>query len=330
MAHLIDMSNGRANMAYVGETPWHGLGSELTQGADIDQWRVEAGLNWTVERTPVMYRPVGKAVPLRGTSEVLYRNDTFGQLGIVSDRYKIVQPAEVLEFFRDVVGAGGMNLETAGSLDDGKKVWALAKTGESFAIKGQDRVEGYLLLSTSFDGSMATRAQFTSVRVVCNNTLSIATADTKGAIVIPHSAQFDARGVKIDLGILDGAFNSFEDKANALADRKLTNQEAMGLLASIMVPGFDPKNEDKGALDTMLSTKRMNQVMTVFDLYQKAGMGSNLKSADGTAWGLVNAVTEYVDHQASRNVNNRFRSAQFGAGATMKTDAFTKALALVA
>lgn len=328
MAHLIDMSNGRANMAYVGEKPWHGLGSELTQGADIDQWRVEAGLNWSVERTPVMYRPIGKTVPMRGESEVLYRNDTFGQLGIVSDRYKIVQPAEVLEFFRDVVSVGGMTLETAGSLDDGKKVWAMAKTGETFAIKGQDRVEGYLLLSTSFDGSMATRAQFTSVRVVCNNTLSIATADTKGAIIIPHSAQFDARGVKIDLGILDGAFNAFEDKANALADRKLTNDEAMALLASIMIPGFDPKAAK--AEETAVSTKRTNQIMTVFDLYQRAGRGANFKSAEGTAWGLVNAVTEYVDHQSGRSVNNRFRSAQFGAGATMKTDAFTKALALVA
>lgn len=328
MAHLIDMSNGRANMAYVGDKPWHGLGSELTVGADIDQWRVEAGLNWAVQRTPVMYRPNGAVVYVKGESEVLYRDDTMGQLGIVSERYKIVQPAEVLEFFRDVVGVGGMTLETAGSLDSGKKVWALAKTGETFSIKGQDKVEGYLLLSTSFDGSMATRAQFTSVRVVCNNTLSIATANTKGAIVIPHSAQFDARGVKIDLGILDGAFNTFEDQANALADRKLSNKEAMALLTQIMVAGFDP--EAAKAEETVLSTKRTNQIMTVFDLYQRAGMGSNLKSADGTAWGLVNAVTEYVDHQASRNTNNRFRSAQFGAGATMKTDAFTKALALVA
>lgn len=323
MAHLIDASNGRNNMAYVGDTPWHGLGRELSKGASIDQWRVEAGLDWHVGRTPVVYRPEGKSVFVKGESEVLYRDDTFAQLGIVSDRYRIVQPTEVLEFFRDIVGTGGMELETAGSLDGGRKVWAMAKTGDSFTIKGQDRVGGYVLLSTSFDGSMATRAQFTTVRVVCNNTLSIATANTKGAIIIPHSATFDARGTKIDLGLLDGAFHTFADQANELAQRKLTNEEAMKLLASIMIKGEVKEGEE-------ISTKRFNQIKTVYDLYSHAGKGSNLASSAGTAWGLVNAVTEWVDHQAGNNVNNRFRSAQFGPGAAMKTEAFTKALALVA
>lgn len=322
MAHLIDASNGRNNMAYVGETPWHGLGQALSRGASIDQWRVEAGLDWHVGRTPVMFKPVGKQVFVKGESEVLYRDDTFAQLGIVSERYQIVQPEAVLEFFRDVVGTGGLELETAGSLDGGRKVWAMAKTGDSFAIKGQDRVGGYLLLSTSFDGSMATRAQFTSVRVVCNNTLQIAHADSKGAIKIPHSSTFNATGVKIDLGLLGGAFGTFEGQANALADRKLTNKEAMALLAAVMAG--DVKD------DTELSTKRFNQIKTVYDLYSHAGKGSQLASSAGTAWGLVNAVTEYVDHQAGNNVNNRFRSGQFGPGAAMKNEALAQALRLVA
>lgn len=326
MAHLIDMSNGRANMAYVGETPWHGLGESLTPGADLDVWRVEAGLDWHVERAAVQFKPNGKQVFVKGESEILYRDDTFAQLGIVTDRYNIVQPTEVLEFFRDIVGAGGMQLETAGSLDGGRKVWAMAKTGDGFAIRGQDRVEGYLLLSTSFDGSMATRAQFTSVRVVCNNTLQLASAQTKGAIKIPHSATFDARGVKIDLGLLSGAFGTFEEQANALADRKLTNREAMELLARVLIPSSGEADFEQETV----STKRMNQVTRVFDLYQGIGKGAGLASSAGTAWGLVNAVTEYVDHEAGRNTNNRFRSGQFGPGAAMKADAFNRALALVA
>lgn len=322
MAHLIDMSGGRANMAYVGETPWHGLGQELSKGASIEQWRVEAGLDWAVERAQVQFKPVGKQVFVKGDSEILYRSDTLAQLGIVTDRYQVVQPEAVLEFFRDVVGTGGLELETAGSLDGGRKVWAMAKTGDGFTVRGQDRVDGYLLLSTSFDGSMATRAQFTSVRVVCNNTLQIATADTKGAIKIPHSSTFDAQGVKIDLGLLGGAFGTFEDQANVLAGRRLTDKEAMALLAQVMAG--DAKDE------TELSTKRFNQIKTVYDLYSHAGMGSNLASSAGTAWGLVNAVTEYVDHQAGNNANNRFRSGQFGPGAAMKNDAMVQALKLVA
>jgi len=328
MAHLLDMTGGKANMAYVGEKPWHGLGQELSKGASIDQWRVEAGLNWEVYRAKVHFQPEGHPAFMPGESEILYRSDTFSQLGIVTDRYKVVQPAEVMEFFRDVVGTGGMSLETAGSLDGGKKVWALAKTGDSFSIKGQDHIEGYLLLSTSFDGSMATRAQFTSVRVVCNNTLQLAAQETKGAIKIPHSTDFDARGVKIDLGILDNAFGHFEAQANALADRPLNNKEAMDLLLSIMEPKAFAAAQ--AGQDAELSTKRVNQIKRVFDLYQHAGMGSNLRSAHGTAWGMVNAITEYIDHESGHNANNRFRSAQFGPGATLKTLAFDTALKLVA
>jgi len=327
MAHLIDMTGGRANMAYVGETPWHGLGSALSQGASIDQWRVEAGLNWEAMRNALYYRDAEKVVR-KCESEIIYRSDTGTQLGIVSDRYKIVQPSDVLEFFRDIVGSGGLELETAGSLDDGKKVWAMARTGDSMAIKGQDRVEGYLLLSTSFDGSMATKAQFTSVRVVCNNTLSIATASSKGAVVVPHSAQFDARGAKIELGLIHGAWGQFEEQAGALADRKLSNKEAMELLLSVM----EPTVADKLAAgqEAELSTKRRNQITSVFDLFQGAGMGAGLVSSAGTAWGLVNAITQYVDHEAGHNVNNRFRSGQFGSGAAMKNLAFANALKLVA
>lgn len=335
MAHLIDMTNGRANMAYAGDKPWHGLGSELTHGASIDQWRVEAGLNWEAQRATVMFNAGGIVDtfgnPLNlhtGESQVLYRNDTFEQLGIVSERYQIVQPGEVLEFFRDIVGKGGLELETAGSLDNGKKVWAMARTGNTFAIKGQDRVEGYLLLSTSFDGSMATKAQFTSVRVVCNNTLSIATASSKGAVVVPHSSSFDATGAKIELGLIDNAWVDFEDKAYMLADRRLSNKEAMELLLGIMEPSAAAKLAKGEAVE--MSTKRKNQITSVFDLFQGRGMGSALVSSAGTAWGMVNAVTQYIDYDAGNNTNNRFRSGQFGPGAQMKIDAFNLALKLVA
>lgn len=332
MAHLIDMTNGRANMAYVGETPWHGLGSELSRGASIDQWRVEAGLNWEAMRNALYYRDATQTVR-KCESQIIYRSDTGGQLGIVSESYKIVQPSDVLEFFRDVVGTGGLELETAGSLDDGKKVWAMAKTGNQFSIKGQDTVKGYLLLSTSFDGSQATRAEFTSVRVVCNNTLRIAQTkgNNSGLVKIPHSSTFDARGTKIELGLINGAWDEFEQQANALADRKLSNKEAMNLLFEIMEPKLAAQLAAGEKVE--LSTMRRNQITSVFELFQGRGMGSQLVAASGTAWGMVNAVTQFVDHEVTARgdaVNNRFRSAQFGPGAALKSQAFATALALVA
>ena len=324
MSHLIDMSNGQAAIAYVGEKPWHGLGSELQPGADLDVWCKAAGLDWQANRTPLYYRAEPDKRVLKAEQQILYRSDTGIQLGIVSDRYKIVQPADVLEFFRDVVGVGGMELETAGSLDDGKKVWAMARTGHSMRLKGQDEVNGYLLLSTSFDGSLATRAMFTSVRVVCNNTLSMANA-AKGGVKVPHSAEFDARGTKIELGVLGNAWAEFENQAEQLAETRLSKEQVMELMLKVLAP--EVKADDQKA---EISTRKANMVKTVFDLYQYEGRGSNLAAARGTAWGVVNAITEYVDHQAARNANNRFRSAQFGEGAAMKAKAFEMALALVA
>lgn len=321
MAHLIDFSNDRANMAFVGEKPWHGLGQELTQGASIDEWRVEAGLDWSAKRAGVQFE--GFDGRMRdGEDDVIYRSDTFAQLGIVSPAYKIVQPAEVLEFFRDIVATGDMALETAGSLDGGRKVWALAKTGQSFRIRGQDEVSGYLLLATSFDGTLATRATFTSVRVVCNNTLQISMKGARGqGVNIPHSKTFCADQAKIDLGILEGGFSAFEEQANTLAGRKISHKESVQYLLDVFAKGEQLEE---------LSTRKANIMKNVHSLYMGKGMGSNYAAADGTAWGLVNAVTQYVDHEQGNNANNRFRSAQFGLGADLKNEALAQALKLVA
>ena len=110
---------------------------------------------------------------------VLYRSDTGTALSVVGQRYNVVQPREILEFYRDLTEISGFELETAGVLKGGKKIWALARTGQSTSLKGNDVTNGYVLLATACDGSMATTAQFTSVRVVCNNTLAISLTQDK-------------------------------------------------------------------------------------------------------------------------------------------------------
>lgn len=179
MAHLLQ------SMAYVGETPWHNLGQQLEPKQPIEVWAREAGMDWTIRSSPVRYM----ASDAEGQSEfstlmgdfmefpeqhVLYRSDTKAPLSVVSGRYQVVQPREVLEFYRDLTEVSGYELETAGVLKAGKKFWALARTGKESTLKGNDVVKGYLLLATSCDGSLATTATPTTVRVVCNNTLSIA------------------------------------------------------------------------------------------------------------------------------------------------------------
>jgi len=170
MAHEITIrADGYAEMAFVGETPWHGLGQALDPNSDLATWRKAAGMDWTIESAPVEF--IGQ--DFEGQN-VLYRSDTKAPLSVVSNRYKAVQPAEVLEFFDNLVKENGFRLHTAGTLFGGKRMWALAETGKFGEIVKDDGVGGFLLLSTSADRSLATTARFTSVRVVCNNTLSMA------------------------------------------------------------------------------------------------------------------------------------------------------------
>ena len=165
MAHELASSK---DMAYVGETPWHGLGNKLPTNQPIEVWQQQAGMNFEIKQTSVLFNAAtgdGNILNLRSNPDatVLYRSDTNEPLSVVSKRYKVVQPKDVLEFYRDLVKAGGFEIETAGVLKGGKKLWALAKTGQETLLPGLDKVKAYLLLATSCDGSLATTAQFCSI-----------------------------------------------------------------------------------------------------------------------------------------------------------------------
>ncbi len=322
MAHMIDESNGRANIAYIGERPWHGMGTAMEDGADLDQWRIAAGLNHSVLRAKVQYQHNGE---LRdGEGSILCRSDNGNMLSHVTDRYKIVQPKEVIEFYRDLCDVHGFKMETAGALSDGKRIWALARTGEGFTIGRNDRVESYLMLATSYDKSMATRAMFTSVRVVCHNTLTMAVANKESGVSISHAAMFDAGKVKIDLGVMDSASQTMQEAFTAMTKRKVSDADALRWIARVL---FDVKDDKELQEQT---TKAANIIQGVFGLYNGKGKGSSFETAHGTAFGLMNAITEHVDHHAARNANNRLQSAWFGAGEKLKEKAYTEALALVA
>ena len=189
MAHLVEQ------MAYVGATPWHGLGSRLSPQQPLEVWQREAGMDWKIQDSPVHFKSdsIGTLGSIHTFSEqkVLYRSDTKAPLSVVSQRYQVVQPREVLEFYRDLTEVSGYEPETAGVLKGGRKFWALARTGQGTTLRGNDQVNGYLLLATSCDGTLATTATPTTVRVVCNNTLTIALDGVTNAIKVPHSVGAD-------------------------------------------------------------------------------------------------------------------------------------------
>lgn len=324
MAHLIETNEliNKSEIAYVGNVPWHGLGQALSKDAPIDVWAQEAGLNWQALVTPVMYWPDGIAAPKSVDGRnVVYRNDTQKPLGVVTDRYRIHQPNEILAFFDTLVKSAGFSLEVAGAINGGKRIWALANVNREACVLGDDAVRGYLLLSTSFDGSTATVGQFTSVRVVCNNTLSVADRENAPSRVsITHGARFDASLMRDKLGLIVGGFDGMMDNYRRLARQSVNQNFVNGFLTEFFpqtmqlakVPGKVGKQEIMG--DSRSYKK-------VLELFNGAGMGSDLPGTSGTRWGLLNAVTQFIDHERGHNVDTRIKNAWFGNGARLKAAA---------
>jgi phage/plasmid-like protein (TIGR03299 family) len=322
MAHLIEQ------MAYVGQTPWHGLGNQLSPKQPLETWQKEAGMDWQIQESPVRFMAdtIGNLGTIHTFPEqkVLYRSDNKEALSVVSQRYQVVQPREVLEFYRDLSEVSGYELETAGVLKGGRKFWALARTGQSAVLKGNDEVSGYLLLATSCDGTLATTATPTTVRVVCNNTLTIALDGSTRAIKVPHNTRFDPQAVKKQLGIAVSQWDEFMYRMRNLAERKVQWHEAMGFFMNVLCD-VSPNSK----LPEVLPNERA--LRKVQSLYEGQGRGATLASANGTAWGLLNAVTEYVDHERrARSTEYRMDSAWFGQGAVIKQRALDAALKLAA
>lgn len=323
MAHAITQrANGFNEMAYVGNKPWHGLGQELREGATIEEWVVAAGMDWKVQRSKVRYA-TGAGQGAADFAEwpdfhVLMRSDTKAPLGLVSDGFKVVQPHATLEFFRDLVEVAGFKLETAGTLHGGRKFWALASIGAEDRIVGRDLVKGKLMLATACDGTMHTIAKNVAERVVCANTLAIAMAERGASEVrVSHRSMFNADAVKAQLGVAVGSFERFIVDARRLASRVVSGEEANTTIAGAL--GFEDADE---AVENRAYRK-------ILELFQGAGRGAGAPGVRGTAWGLVNAATEYADHHAqSRSLDNRLDAAWFGRGDALKRDVMERALAL--
>ncbi|WP_305824700.1 DUF932 domain-containing protein [Massilia brevitalea] len=318
MAHLVE------SMAYVAETPWHGLGNRLATHQPLEVWAKQAGLNFQIKETPVrfMTESVGSlgAIMSYPDNKVLYRSDSNAPLSVVSQRYKVVQPREILEFYRDLTEISGYELETAGVLKGGRTIWALARTGQSSTLKGGDVTNGYVLLATGCDGTLATTAQFTSIRVVCNNTLAVALAGSTGAVKVRHSTTFDPAAVKAKLGISVSSWDSFMYQMKGLSERKVKSTEAFNYFLRV----FSDPNNPAGLTNERAMTKAMS-------LYEGQGKGAELASSKGTAFGLLNSVTEFVDHERrARSTDHRLDSAWFGQGAALKQKALDQALIMIA
>lgn len=312
MAHDVEQ------MAYAGSTPWHGLGNFIKEGSTIEEWQQQAGLDWEVSKRPVQFWSA-TAINTHTFKDkfVLARTTDDFPYAVVSNRYKPVQPKEILEFFRDLVRDFDMQIHTAGSLRNGQRVWALAKTGQAHKVMGVDAIDSYLMLATSYDLSFSTVGQFTSVCVVCNNTLQQSFDNHTGRVRIPHFRNFDEQAVKTELGVGKAQWEAFTTMCEALAQIKLDAAKADEVLTKVWRIKPDEPSYDK------------IHVSNVINLFTGKGIGADVRGQTG--WGLVNAVTQYVDQsKRARNPGTRLDSAWFGEGFNLKQRTVDETLLLAA
>lgn len=342
MSHMIDETNGRPAIAYVGETPWHGLGANLSAGADLETWTREAGLDFRVDVSPCefVYRN-DEGVDVRAnyaSKRVLFRSDTKAPLSVMSDGFNPHQPADVLGLYRNIARAGGFELETAGALDEGRRIWALARVGDGADIVNRDRVRPYLLLATSFDGSMATQVRFTAIRVVCHNTISavVGSSAERGKSVggekvdrragrqqiarVLHSTKWTddlADQIRMELGIVHNDFERFVVESRALANITMSDDEVDAFVALLLEPYTRRKDAEGRPIDPR-DTRAYKRICELV-----AGKAIGAEFAPGTRWQALNAVTQFIDHERGIAGSTRLESAWFGTGNAIKERAFS-------
>jgi phage/plasmid-like protein (TIGR03299 family) len=335
MSHMIDETRGFAAVAFAGETPWHGLGQQLTPNATIEEWTREAGLDYRVMESDVHF-----ATPYSGDyvrfpgRKVLYRyvQGAVQSLGILGADYKVVQPATIMEFFRELTKHNGFQMETAGTLDGGKRVWALARINDGAPVLDHDVIRPYALLATSYDGTLSTTGKLTGIRVVCHNTLTASVGGTVdgarlpgakegGALIrIPHSRDFDIKDARIDLGIYLDQWEQFMAVQRRLARTQITEEFAVEFLKRLLPVPVVTNDAGQKVAGKVEESRPFKAIMA---LAAGGAIGGDSVEAKGTAFGLLNAVTQYVDHERGGD-KTRLSSAWFGTGEGLKADALRK------
>ena len=226
-----------------------------------------------------------------------YRKDTQHIFGVVGNRYEVIQNTEAFAFFDSIIGEGHAEYETVGALGNGERVFITAKLPEGMHVN-KELIDQYLLLSMAHDGSGAIVVMFTPIRVVCNNTLTLALdrrSKTKVSIRHTKNALNRLDEAKKILGIASKTFSDMEEYFNVMAKRRVEDDD----LSLLLEKSFDmPRQEDES-----LSTRSKNKLNEVLNYYY-TGFGQ--KDIIGTQWGVYNAVTGYLQNVAMRDDETQF------------------------
>ncbi len=320
MAHEVE------SMFYVNEVPWHGLGVALENPPTVREAIAASRLDWRVG--------LRKVVTVDGTevpgARATVRESDGRVLGCVGTCYTPLQNEEAFSFFDPFLAAGEATLETAGSLREGSRIWILARLSRApSVIAKDDEVNKYILLANSHDGSLCARVGFVPIRVVCANTLALATKDNASKLIRVRHEKNIGRTLDQLRDVMNTANAQFEATAEQFR-RLATTAIVEDDLKRYVKMVFSPRASETPVADLLEESERKSPVFDAVKRLFETGRGNQLPAVRGTLWAAYNAVTEYVAHERGDDRARRVDGAWFGTGARLNQRALDAALLIAA
>lgn len=333
MAHNLEIRDGKASFAAKGEKAWHGLGTYVENAMTAEECIKLARMDWEVEKRPLFVEEPDESdaedivfSELTGWSAAT-RNDTGDVLAVVTDSYEIVQNREAFTFFDSIVDRGEAIYETAGVLGRGERIFITAKLPSDIVVKGE-QVENYVLLTNAHDGTRALQAGFTSIRVVCNNTLTAALSDLKNSIKLRHTSNIKAMLAEAAeiMGISSKYTAELNEAFNAMAKVKITDKQLRAYIEQVMNPNREQLTKAEKAEFSKQFTATVDGIMEFATCHDT----QTTKAAKGTVWGAYNAISGYYGHMKDhKSETARMNDIMFGQGDQRIKSAYTLGLQAV-
>jgi phage/plasmid-like protein (TIGR03299 family) len=330
MAHMLNFNKrtGTWSFASNSEVAWHGLGQVIKGAMTAEEAIKNANLDYEVDKAKVQFFPAtDKQIWVEG-HYATYRKDTYDYLGMVKSRYEIVQNRDAFGFFDSIIDEGEAIFETAGALGNGERIFLVAKLPSDFEIGGE-KIEKYIMLTNSHDGSSSVIAGMTNIRVVCNNTLQAALKGLENKVSINHisGAKDKLKEAHRVMGIASNYSNQVQDIFNRMADRKMTEGQYRDYFEAIFTPEY--KTVMTAAEEKEMSTRLKNMIegTTQFAFTHPT---QTTDAANGTLWGAYNAVSGYYNYiKTFKSTEDKFNSQFFGVANKKMLKSFNQAVSLI-
>jgi phage/plasmid-like protein (TIGR03299 family) len=325
MAHNLASVNGKTSFAAVGEIAWHGLGQYVEEAMTAEQAIELGGLDYTVVKKPIQVCGGVKIPDMFAT----VRTDINVPLGIVGDKYEIIQNREAFSFFDTIIESGEAIYQTAGALGKGEKIFITAKLPKDIIVNGEEQINNYLLLTSGHDGRSSIQCGFTSIRVVCNNTLTAALKGLQNKVTVLHyqNAKEKLKIAAQIMGITSKYTQELDQVFNKMATVKITDAKLRLFIEEVM----NPAKKQVLTSDELkeYSTMFTNKVDAIMDFAHEHST-QNTDAAKGTLWGAYNAISGHFGYQKNYESNEqKMQDLYFNGGAKRIEKAFNLALSMM-